>query len=98
MLKQNMNRNQLVDKTQPPSGGCVLKLVINDERWMIVPAAAFGRLCVETQQGRGNNYKEPAAAFGRLCVETCKISISGNYITAAAFGRLCVETKNSSVT
>ena len=37
-----------VTKTQPPSGGCVLKqnLVLSEVE--IKKAAAFGRLCVET--------------------------------------------------
>ena len=57
------------------------------------PAAAFGRLCVET--GAGTLKREPAdaAAFGRLCVETiCLMVIIGQKF-AAAFGRLCVETR-----
>ena len=65
-----MNRVPIRGYAQPPSGGCVLKLglsrlVISGEQ-----AAAFGRLCVETES-RLNAYLFCfAAAFGRLCVET----------------------------
>ena len=59
-----------------------------------LPAAAFGRLCVETLGMDVYFYDiESAAAFGRLCVET---SIGSAFLfdfLAAAFGRLCVETK-----
>ena len=55
---------------QPPSGGCVLKPVDALITNFHLPAAAFGRLYVETvglgQVNKGNF----AAAFGRLCVET----------------------------
>ena len=59
----------LVD--QPPSGGCVLKLIQNAVAAAIAPPAAFGRLCVETYNthGRPPTAGVPAA-FGRLCVET----------------------------
>ena len=33
---------------QPPSGGCVLKLLLKSLAKFIYFAAAFGRLCVET--------------------------------------------------
>ena len=33
---------------QPPSGGCVLKLSINNRVIRTFDSAAFGRLCVET--------------------------------------------------
>ena len=33
---------------QPPSGGCVLKLYHQGELSLVLDAAAFGRLCVET--------------------------------------------------
>ena len=34
---------------QPPSGGCVLKLFVVEMTAGLIAAAAFGRLCVETQ-------------------------------------------------
>ena len=34
--------------TQPPSGGCVLKLAVGDGLVCVGFPAAFGRLCVET--------------------------------------------------
>ena len=67
-------------KSQPPSGGCVLKHSIEFKRGRGSGPAAFGRLCVETK----NLYEYPLdclepAAFGRLCVETatsCKLPSS----------------------
>ena len=38
-------------RSQPPSGGCVLKLDYIKTNYFAMPPAAFGRLCVET------NYK-----------------------------------------
>ena len=35
--------------SQPPSGGCVLKLLIICEVLVHLAPAAFGRLCVETR-------------------------------------------------
>ena len=56
-------------------------------------AAAFGRLCVETNFSVCSNHKAVAAAFGRLCVETIlKVPSQNPVYWAAAFGRLCVET------
>ena len=56
-------------------------------------AAAFGRLCVETLNGKLNaNEIMEAAAFGRLCVETVRRKTKRRASQAAAFGRLCVET------
>ena len=55
---------------QPPSGGCVLK---QQRLWYMGPmfrAAAFGRLCVETDYVTIRSAVKSAAAFGRLCVET----------------------------
>ena len=55
-------------------------------------AAAFGRLCVETNINQLVDKLSVAAAFGRLCVETALTSNYRNALLAAAFGRLCVET------
>ena len=55
---------------QPPSGGCVLKPEIIKNSNLAIIAAAFGRLCVETDEPINNTTSEFAAAFGRLCVET----------------------------
>ena len=55
---------------QPPSGGCVLKLIKSTFTIKSPSAAAFGRLCVETVLVNFVNAFGKAAAFGRLCVET----------------------------
>ena len=59
----------------------------DDER-----AAAFGRLCVETNYIKLAMAGTCAAAFGRLCVETLDLKAQEFSWLAAAFGRLCVET------
>ena len=72
MLKRQKFCHIFQQKIQPPSGGCVLKLVYQPcAGTSIYPnPAAFGRLCVETNnQARFWINNEPAA-FGRLCVET----------------------------
>jgi len=49
----------------------VLKLCIFGRQSILMPAAAFGRLCVETfLNAFFNQTSHFAAAFGRLCVET----------------------------
>ncbi len=57
---------------QPPSGGCVLKLIYCGRYSDIPRPAAFGRLCVETRNINGSPLRLNPAAFGRLCVETLK--------------------------
>ena len=57
-------------------------------------AAAFGRLCVETDDIVDKLLNPKAAAFGRLCVETTTVTAPPSWAPAAAFGRLCVETQN----
>ncbi len=55
---------------QPPSGGCVLKLILMLRYLMTYFPAAFGRLCVETNLLQCRQCLRLPAAFGRLCVET----------------------------
>ena len=54
--------------------------------------AAFGRLCVETDEIATAKPRQPPAAFGRLCVETFSPNWTKPNCLPAAFGRLCVET------
>ena len=57
-------------RRQPPSGGCVLKLILLGFYKHQVQAATFGWLCVETAW-HGNHFADDVAAtFGWLCVET----------------------------
>ena len=81
-------------RTQPPSGGCVLKL--NSPVFMRKEnnPAAFRRLCVETERRRKSLPCRQPAAFRRLCVETVKIDYGCFVSFPAAFRRLCVETKH----
>ena len=55
---------------QPPSGGCVLKLLSKMRAVSVFLPAAFGRLCVETPLPPSSSQPAKPAAFGRLCVET----------------------------
>ena len=74
VLKLNSNAINTQDMVslQPPSGGCVLKLNAKAKKayGRSSPAAAFGRLCVETELPGNQEINLGAAAFGRLCVET----------------------------
>ena len=70
VLKQRHGRNATAKHCQPPSGGCVLKLEIPYLGPNLLIPAAFGRLCVETQQQNKTDSPSEPAAFGRLCVET----------------------------
>ena len=56
---------------QPPSGGCVLKLLNTGEVRIALHPAAFGRLRVETSDFKAfDACRFVPAAFGRLRVET----------------------------
>ena len=83
---------QLIVKSQPPSGGCVLKHVERRTAFQVWNPAAFGRLCVETTFCHNAPPKKKPAAFGRLCVETTVLRGLCPHTPPAAFGRLCVET------
>ncbi len=70
MLKQQMPIPAMLKRFQPPSGGCVLKLLTKILFLILLVPAAFGRLCVETSSGSLLLMCFEPAAFGRLCVET----------------------------
>ena len=70
MLKPDVGFGLVLGAAQPPSGGCVLKLVIGIAAVAAAFPAAFRRLCVETIKPVGRKLYEWPAAFRRLCVET----------------------------
>ncbi|EIG30436.1 hypothetical protein HMPREF1051_1267 [Neisseria sicca VK64] len=71
MLKLTNNARNIVSQNQPPSGGCVLKPSLCVVPLLLIPPAAFRRLCVETFDFLGGHACLLApAAFRRLCVET----------------------------
>ena len=79
---------------QPPSGGCVLKQDICLSFSFCWNAAAFGRLCVETNvvpnQKVATPSRQPPSGG---CVLKLTVNFDNSRLTAAAaFGRLCVET------
>ena len=80
---------------QPPSGGCVLKLITASCLAGFAGPAAFGRLCVETTKQLMLWLDRVPAAFGRLCVETTIQPLARRLKRPAAFGRLCVETDST---
>ena len=78
---------------QPPSGGCVLKLMREAHDLHVESAATFGWLCVETVNIVSRALVEMGAAtFGWLCVETLCQRRYRRLLLAATFGWLCVET------
>ena len=60
----------VVFRTQPSSGGCVLKQCLQRLGVISEDPAVFGRLCVETSKSHFPFFITPPAVFGRLCVET----------------------------
>ena len=74
MLKLYIKSEDLKYKSQPPSGGCVLKPHNDLRSKKMSQPAAFGRLCVETLQNAAGFLMHQPAAFGRLCVETFSTS------------------------
>ena len=79
-------------RRQPPSGGCVLKLLDCQKTNGQSRPAAFRRLCVETAHSRIWVNVFMPAAFRRLCVETPPAPPGTLAEPPAAFRRLCVET------
>ena len=77
---------------QPPSGGCVLKLLNHRKQVKSDGAATFGWLCVETAIHCMLACSRSAATFGWLCVETGANIEHKFQEQAATFGWLCVET------
>ena len=61
---------------QPPPRGCVLKQDGLDDAANGRYAAAFSRLCVETNMLKHAKSATKAAAFSRLCVETIFMIVS----------------------
>ena len=75
MLKPCLNRNNSNKNPQPPSGGCVLKQQMLGVFRCVQIAAAFRRLCVETELAWLAIARREAAAFRRLCVETLALNL-----------------------
>ena len=48
VLKRPTGAKMPYNPLQPPSGGCVLKQYLSNFTLLLLIAAAFGRLCVET--------------------------------------------------
>ena len=92
MLKPIPNFRDYRQVSQPPSGGCVLKLRVEIAAREVLEPAAFRRLCVETADWKTSPMRVSPAAFRRLCVETPSQSVLIWRSPPAAFRRLCVET------
>ena len=70
VLKQSNRRQRGQHHNQPPLGGCVLKQFALGAKVKALQAAAFRRLCVETDETPLLSAQIEPAAFRRLCVET----------------------------
>ena len=69
-MKPPVTEKKMQEKSQPPSGGCVLKPDGAMEFEIKGVPAAFRRLCVETSSKYQDFAAPVPAAFRRLCVET----------------------------
>ena len=68
MLKLGTDYNRVIMISQPPSGGCVLKLLKRQFQCLNTGSAAFGRLCVETLQ---NHRRLLSGVVSRLRAAVC---------------------------
>ena len=84
-------------RSQPPSGGCVLKREGNRARFRVALAAAFGRLCVETIQIAAIAAEIEQPPSGGCVLKHIRARSNRPPSRAAAFGRLCVETTDTSL-
>ena len=80
MLKQTNETATDYVVSQPPSGGCVLKLLFDSKLFCVFGPAAFGRLCVETYKGnqRQLNAYQPPSGGCVLKLYKCHVSIKFN--------------------
>ena len=69
-MKRVFGRKLHSKRSQPPSGGCVLKPHFSILIIIAAFPAAFRRLCVETGDAARTFCPKNPAAFRRLCVET----------------------------
>ena len=92
MLKPHNRRNDLHRPLQPPSGGCVLKLLSEYDQVRLVDQPPSGGCVLKHYQHVWFCCLGFPAAFGRLCVETFDLNPVDKQGVPAAFGRLCVET------
>ena len=56
--------------TQPPSGGCVLKPVLDESSIVEISQPPSGGCVLKPKEAQAFGLIEGPAAFGRLCVET----------------------------
>ena len=93
MLKPLRQIRIVADKNQPPSGGCVLKLVFRNFVGGYYLPAAFGRLCVETTVRTASHWlwRNQPPSGGCVLKQNLMTMLMRQGIPAA-FGRLCVET------
>ena len=98
MLKLPVFSMVLTKVKQPPSGGCVLKLLVFPFFAILINAATFGWLCVETMRWRSVfmlSLQPPSGGCVLKQIIDYALLIIQN---AATFGWLCVETSVSKCT
>ena len=93
MLKPLITHDKRSVLTQPPSGGCVLKLkpVMDCLLYRLGQPPSGGCVLKLTACDEKTDYSG-AATFGWLCVETANSCNAKSRPSAATFGWLCVET------
>ena len=79
-------------KRQPPSGGCVLKLIWNMGFLSFTYQPPSGGCVLKPDGHVARPWRVSPAAFRRLCVETALWAKLDALDGPAAFRRLCVET------
>ena len=92
MLKHGEARAENDEFVQPPSGGCVLKLLVIVESMIRQSQPPSGGCVLKPPPPPPPPADELPAAFRRLCVETIELDLMDAYGMPAAFRRLCVET------
>ena len=80
-------------RLQPPSGGCVLKLITKPLLLISFLPAAFGRLCVETSALPISAHAAIQPPSGGCVLKRVESQNTRKILLPAAFGRLCVETR-----
>ena len=92
MLKPEKILEEPLEPNQPPSGGCVLKPLLEYHHGRIPAQPPSGGCVLKLTQVESILTHILPAAFGRLCVETALATADVASVLPAAFGRLCVET------
>ena len=84
-------------RVQPPSGGCVLKHGTWCIKALLLQAATFGWLCVETPDVHVIEFADGQPPSGGCVLKLTQKNALQQLEEAATFGWLCVETLTKGV-